>query len=434
MYHSKYRHDPIRQVRFLRESIQLGKKPLGIFLGAGCPLAIQVPIEQGSEGQQKAAESPSNPLIPDVAKMTEIILSKLKEDENHKASVEILYSHFSEYIGIPTLENYLSHLRALIDVCGGQEVRGLKSEQMILLEKAICEEIYNLVNVRHTDTNGPYHKLAQWILSANREHNVEIFTTNYDLLMEQALEKMRVPFFDGFIGTVKPFFDPYAIDEEEFPSRWAGLWKLHGSINWKYDEKEKNVIRGDMDKITETERRLIHPSHLKYSESRRMPYLAMLDKLKSFLRRPSCLLIISGYSFADEHINEVIRQGLERNIGAHCFALVYGPISNYLDAVKLAKNRSNLSLLAMDEGVIGGRKAPYIEKLGMETAEESTIGINWVSVNAIGSDDKKNKIVAQICLGDFAKFGELLSEIVGDEQIAKPQLGVLNAKGANDGN
>ena len=394
-----FQHDPARQVRFLRESIQLGKKPLGLFLGAGCPLAIKM-----DDGQ---------PLIPDLKNMTNVVVRKLSEQEKYKKSLEILRKHFDKEV---TLEHYLSHLRSLIDVCGGEVVRGLSCDQMITLERAICDEIYNLVNVKHPNTNGPYQQLSQWIRSANREHNVEIFTTNYDLLVEQALEQKRVPFFDGFIGSVAPFFDPYAIDEEAFPSRWAGLWKLHGSINWKYDEGERAVVRGDMDKIAEKERRLIHPSHLKYSESRRMPYLAMLDKLKAFLNRPSCLLITSGYSFADEHINEVIRQGLERNISAQCFALAFGDLNDYPEAKKIAKNRSNLSLLAGKSGFIGGREAAYVTSQEDVAVLDAEIGVKWVPSTSPGPAGEEDITIynAILTLGDFAEFGTLLADIVGD--------------------
>lgn len=425
MYQVKLHHDPVRQVNFLQESIQLGKKPLGVFLGAGCPLAIRVPKEQAEGDEPSGSTNDTDPLIPDLAKMTEIIIDNLQGSE-HRQAIETLCSHFEGQRKKPTLEGLLGHLRALIDICGDQEVRGLSYDQMIKLEKEICEEIYNLVKVDHPNSTSPYHKLAEWVHSADREHNVEIFTTNYDLLMEQALETNRVPFFDGFIGSVKPFFDPYAIDEEKFSSRWAGLWKLHGSINWRYDVKGKDVFRSDVDQIADDERRLIHPSHLKYNESRRMPYLAMLDRLKAYLRRPSSLLITIGYSFADEHINEVIRQGLERNVGAHCFALAYGPIDMYPDGIKLAKSRSNFSLLANDKGVIGRKLAPYIEKFEGETGTP-TPGIKWVQRQ---ETTEGKTLHSQFCLGDFAEFGEFLEKIIGNEHLVKSyameEAGALN--------
>ncbi len=34
---------------------------------------------------------------------------------------------------------------------------------------------------------------------------IELFTTNYDLLLEEALEDEEIPYFDGFVGSKKSF-------------------------------------------------------------------------------------------------------------------------------------------------------------------------------------------------------------------------------------
>ncbi len=326
----EYSHDPLRQVNLLREGIQLGKKPLGIMLGAGCPLAIRIPksgegkSQDSGDGNELAGDlSTADPLIPDISEMTNRIIADLEKNEQHKAAVATLVDQLSDTIEDADVEDYLTHLRTLISISGGEEVRGLQAAEMESLEFAITNHIYELVDVSLPSEKGPYHQVAQWIGSATRHHGVELFTTNYDLLIEEALEEMRIPYFDGFIGARNPFFDPFAIDEDEMPSRWAGLWKLHGSISWKQDVESGRVSRGDPSQISEKERRLIHPSHLKYDESRRMPYLAMFDRLKAFIRRSSSLLVTIGISFDDEHLNEVIRQGLERNTSSHCFGLLY---------------------------------------------------------------------------------------------------------------
>lgn len=299
MYDVQYHHDPVRQAHFLRESIQSGKKPLGFFLGAGCPMAVEVLAQTGGEELEdetpQASTTAHRPLVPDITMMTKAILTKLESIEEYSESIRTLHAHLSADDASPNLEDYLTFLRTLISVSGGEEVRGLKAKDMEAIEKALCDEIFELVNVTFPDSNGPYHRLARWIGSVDREHSVEVFTTNYDLLMEQALEQIRVPYFDGFIGSRDPFFDPFAIDEEEMPSRWAGLWKLHGSINWKQDAATGRVTRCDVAQINAEDRRLIHPTHLKYDQSRRMPYLAMIDRLKAFFRRPSCLLVTIGY-------------------------------------------------------------------------------------------------------------------------------------------
>ena len=423
---TEYNHNPTRQVHLLREGIQLGKKPLGIMLGAGCPLAIRIPTNgendpsESGEGNELADElSGTDPLIPDISEMTDRVIANLKQNDEHKAGVTTLVNQLSESHDNANIEDYLTHLRTLISISGGDEVRGLQAAEMESLEIAISDEIYQLANVSLPAQKGPYHHLAQWIGAATREHGVELFTTNYDLLIEEALEEMRIPYFDGFIGARNPFFDPFAIDEEELPSRWAGLWKLHGSISWKQDIESKRVSRGDPSQISGSERRLIHPSHLKYDESRRMPYLAMFDRLKAFIRRSSSLLVTVGFSFNDEHLNEVIRQGLERNTSAHCFGLLFGCLSDHKKAVALADRRSNLSLLARDEAVIGGRRSRYLTKPSDEIEHPSGPEVTWdpFSEAANGGDagetEQPDALRAHFRLGDFALFGSFLEDMIG---------------------
>jgi hypothetical protein len=67
-------------------------------------------------------------------------------------------------------------------------------------EELICLQIGAIVNKPLHDGPSPYTEFVAWISGSAREHPIEIFTTNYDLLFEQALERVRVPFFDGFCG------------------------------------------------------------------------------------------------------------------------------------------------------------------------------------------------------------------------------------------
>ena len=164
----------------------------------------------------------------------------------------------------------------------------------------------------------PYDDVTVWIRAASRSYPVSVFTTNYDILLETALERRDVPCFDGFVGVHEPFIDITAIEQDSLPDRWARVWKLHGSANWALLPSGK-VVRKIAEDAAGT--RLIHPSHLKYDESRRMPYLVMQDRLRQFLKEPSATLSTIGYSFEDEHINELIVQGIQGNPGAMVFAL-----------------------------------------------------------------------------------------------------------------
>jgi hypothetical protein len=125
-----------------------------------------------------------------------------------------------------------------------------------------------------------------------------------------------------------------------------------------------------------------------------MPYLAMLDRLRAFLKKPSSVLIVCGYSFRDDHLNEVMIQGLQGNPTAITFALLFGKLQDYPNATKLAVHRANLSLMSDDEAVIGTKRSNWSEKAdhGIHKAKQ-----------------------AKFKLGDFACFGTLLQDLIGAE-------------------
>jgi len=366
---------------------------LGLFVGAGCPVAIRV------------GDNKSTPLIPDIAGMTKAVRATL----GNCAELKVIDDHFKKNgREHPNLEDMLSHIRALRTVAGNEGVRGMSAADLDSLDKRICQVIYELADKSLPNTETPYHHLASWVSAVERESPVEVFTTNYDLLMEQAFEYCCVPYFDGFAGAREPFFDIRAMEQDVLPPRWARLWKLHGSINW-YQTDAKGVLRGGTDE--QGRKRVIHPSHLKYEESRRMPYLAMIDRLRAFLKQPTAVLVVCGYSFRDEHLNEVIVQGLQGTPTAVAFGLLFGLAADYSQAVRLATERQNLTLLAKNGAVISGREARWAEK---DTKAATPDSNKWVTWTPLDPADADGKCVPYFMLGDFAIFGEFLHELIGD--------------------
>lgn len=209
-------HDPIRHLKYLRQSLSQDNESIGFFLSAGCPLSVPMP-----EGGW--------PLIPDVANLTEHINLQLSDD----AKFQLLLGELVKAGRNPNnIEDTLSFLRSLLAVSKGGSVRGLSEQDLLQLEIKICKTIVTKINVLLPNQNTPYHHLCKWIRSIDRKTPIEIFTTNYDLLMEQALEDLEVEYFDGFVGARRSFFDLRALEENLIPVHWTRLWKIHGSINW----------------------------------------------------------------------------------------------------------------------------------------------------------------------------------------------------------
>lgn len=177
-------HDPIKHLKFLRQSLSQDKKPMGIFIAAGCPLAVPMP-----EGEW--------PLIPDVKGLTKSIHTELNSKFGDKLNSydRLLIELKKAGKDVENVEDILSFVRGLKDVSAGNEVRGFSASDLDALEIDICKVIVSKLNVALPDHQSPYHKLASWVF-LDREKPIEIFTTNYDLLIEQAFEDFSIPYFD----------------------------------------------------------------------------------------------------------------------------------------------------------------------------------------------------------------------------------------------
>jgi hypothetical protein len=283
-------------------------------------------------------------LIEDIVGLTKRVCGKIDQTSIQNLKKRIDPSGHANI----TIEQILSHIRLLIEVIGNTTIDNFDKDKLETLEKEICSEITAAVSQELPNKETSYNNLASWIAGISRTTSVEIFTPNYDLLIEEALEVQNIPYFDGFIGSKKAFFDLHSIEQENLPSRWVKLWKLHGSINW-WNDSCGNVFRCHYENSEKTKnKQMIYPSHIKYSQSRRMPYLAMQDRLGRFLSSGQSILIICGYSFSDQHINEILVQRLAANPRAICFGLLYDDLEKYKDALENAKKVTNLCLISQD--------------------------------------------------------------------------------------
>jgi hypothetical protein len=400
-------------LEYVRQSLSQNKKHVGFFIGAGCPLAVRIETA-GQDGAVK-----SEPIIPDVAGLTAMIAERLKSAQNGGQSLyERMAALFAEdEKAVFTIEDVLSMVRSMSQIAGKGTVRGFTADELEQLDRSICEIISEVVDKNLPSKETPYHDLAIWARSLARDKPVHIFTTNYDLLMEEALEDSSAPYFDGFVGSRNAFFDLGAVENEKLiASRWLRLWKIHGSINWRLKKSERSdsvsVVRSDT--IEAGQKYLIYPSHLKFDQSRKMPYLALMDRLKDFLLCPSSILFMSGYSFSDDHINDIIVSGLKNNPSAMVYAFLFGPLNadGYAKAVACGKQIPNLVIAAQDRAVIGRQEREWICS-GSPDGGDTTAKI--IELKGEETEENEGQIPCHFHLGDFAKLGALLKSLSRDE-------------------
>jgi len=384
-------HCPYRQSTLLQQALAPDKMRIAFLLGAGCPVSIRLPNDVGTK-----------PLIPDIRGLTAVVKDGLKQSAEHKENFAKVLNRLA---ADSTIEDILSHVRLLHEVVRDGNIDGLNRAALAGLDAEICAITTRVVNVELPTPLTPYHRLATWVGGIHRTHPVEIFTPNYDLLMEQAFEANKIPYFDGFIGSRQAFFDLASMENESLPARWGRLWKVHGSVNWWRNSDDEVVRRDAIVAAAAGDRQMIYPSHLKYDQSRRMPYLAMLDRLRSFLARGQAVLVTNGYSFLDQHLNEVILHGLRSNPTAVCFGLLFGPRSNYSDVLAKARMHPNLSLLAADGAVLG-----TIER-NWRQDEQTGHPLHGIAVTKKDPSDGADPSATscEFLLGDFQAFGEFMA-------------------------
>jgi len=216
---------------------------------------------------------------------------------------------FTALLNGRNIEQVLSRLRRISGLVTGDEtVDNLTATQAEALDKSVCSAIVSALDIG-TATLAPMSNLAAWAARADYRYPLEIFTVNYDLLLETALEEHGVPYFDGFVGSLQARF---RTDLVEAPlgdpggyvaSRFVRLWKLHGSVNWVRSGNDQIVRIGQPAKDLPA---AIYPSDAKYEESRRVPFLVLQDRLRRALHQPETIVLVSGFSFADDHLNEML--------------------------------------------------------------------------------------------------------------------------------
>ena len=292
--------------------------------------------------------------LPNVEDLS-IEVRKIIVDKNF---VELL----SDKDNVEVILNKLQQLKPLL--VDGKKFNNLSLIDIQKIEKDIKKTIYETLS-RPVDFI-KLCSLVTWLNFINREFEKEIFTLNYDLLLEKAIEELSLPYFTGFIGNVKPFFISDSVDDYQgiyVKKSWTKLWKLHGSLNFKKTPEGKIFIENNIG--GEFENLLVYPSMDKYLSSRKAPFISYLDRFRRYMLENEKVLLVLGYSFSDEHINEIIINGLNNNTRLSVFAFAFDE-KTYQNGIKLLGIYPNASIYT--------EKKKFINRAECEFEYGSNIG------------------------------------------------------------
>jgi hypothetical protein len=226
-----------------------------------------------------------------------------------------------------------------------------------------------------------YNKLVRKVLTRPLNlKRINIFTLNYDTLVEQAADAEGVVLLDGFVGTQRRVFRPESYEQDlYFPAettegrvhrfdRVLHLYKLHGSITWTAGEPTIDDPYGVQSAAFSpegTQPLLIYPTPAKYGETLGMPYSELFRRFAGSLVRPQAVLFVIGYGFGDEHVNAIIRQAL----AVPSFTLVIidpSPRSEFV--TKLREQRDHRAWIA--EGPTVGTITGFVEHVLPDLRDE----------------------------------------------------------------
>ena len=200
----------------------------------------------------------------------------------------------------------------------------------------------NIISLRETAT---VHKM------------INIFTTNYDNLIETVLETNQIDYFDGFSGRIRPKFSTanygkLICKQTEMTGRISeitsvNLFKIHGSLFWKeigddiifedftdkiklLEDKIKPLENDSNETSTDSNQTLtdeqteflntynklciINPESNKFKSTvMNSNYYDQIRMFANELERQNTILITFGFSFADEHILQIVKRALSSN-------------------------------------------------------------------------------------------------------------------------
>lgn len=331
-------HDPEIVATELATKLSARSRHVCVFLGAG------------------ASRSAG---LPDLAGLQRSVLNSLAGPEH--VAAERLFA-------TKNLEAALSYLRRVAAILEAEDsLRGLTAADAAALNRSITQAIIPALDHATADT-APFENLAVWASGEYYRLPVEIFTINYDLLIENGLECLSVPYFDGFVGNLRGRFCPELIDAVDpqapgaLPASYVRLWKIHGSVNWTEaspDGSPREVVRLGVPAPAHAVA-AIYPSDEKYDQSRRVPFVVLIDRFRRAIEMPETLTIVTGYSFGDQHLNELMFDACRRHPRSETVVFCFDVIPDSLAAV--ATRTRNLSVLGATEACVGGSRCPWAQR------------------------------------------------------------------------
>ena len=268
-------------------------------------------------------------------------------------------------------QEYLYYLNNKEDVESAEEIKSYLDKAL----KIFVDKYVPFPNEYVSENLGTHELFINKIISRKETLNrPKIFTPNYDLAFENSCEKIGVSYNNGFRGVHMRKFDPDTFQNETYIkqdstekgkriSTYLNIYKLHGSISWQYAESINDLYNLKEIQISDTAKKedfafeslMIYPIQTKKSYSLDLPYSELFRNFSKCLTESQNTLVVIGYSFLDEHINDIIRTGLYNpnlTIIIHSYSLINEESPMFLQTLK-SRSVSDNRILIFEGALVG---------------------------------------------------------------------------------
>lgn len=268
-------------------------------------------------------------------------------------------------------------LRGLEILQKDSEAEALRAELQAGMQdfaKSILDSEAGIATAADATREQAFNTLVTFLMSfASRtgvRDRLNIFTTNYDRLIEAGAELAGLHLLDRFLGNLMPIFRSSRLDldmhynppgirgEPRYLEGVARYTKLHGSVDWVQTGKDIRRIglpfgAASVGPYLEApglggataHQLMIYPNAAKDRETADYPYVELFRDLAAAVCRPNSTLVTYGYSFGDEHINRVIRDMLTIP-STHLVVISYDdPLGRIMQTYRELGRPSQISLL-----------------------------------------------------------------------------------------
>jgi SIR2-like domain len=330
---------------------------LSLLIGSGLPIAVAA--QAGATATEMEPPSFSAPYAEKVSR---------------QAGTLALQAHR----GSPNIEDYV---RAALQLLGGLDVLedesastwreevsnalGAFAASVLTTERAIGGAIESRSERGAAAADALVSFLLSFASRAASRERLNLFTTNYDRLIEYGCDLIGLRPLDRFVGGLAPRFRASRLDvdmhynppgirgEPRYLEGVVRLTKLHGSVDWRYEHRElQRVALPFGAEADETwlaaqayESLIIYPNPAKDVETLEYPYAELFRDFAAALCRPNSSLVTYGYGFGDDHINRVLADMLTIP-STHLVIIAYDDTGDRIEAFLRSLGREpQISLL-----------------------------------------------------------------------------------------